>query len=72
MKKKQFHSKLNLNKHKISNLQENSVQGGGDTTATITYVIITTVKVFTEHVTGPRMCTTITVPITLTIISDDC
>jgi hypothetical protein len=73
MKKKQFNSKLNLKKHKVSNLQQHNVQGGGDTTATITYAIITTVKIYTEWVTTPRVCvTTVTVPITLTIITDEC
>jgi hypothetical protein len=57
MKKKQFHSKLNLKKHKISNLQENSVQGGTDSIATATYIIINTIKVLTEHITR-RICPT--------------
>jgi hypothetical protein len=53
MKKKNLHSKLNLKKHKISNLQQHSLQGGTDS---ITYVIITTIKIFTELVTDPRIC----------------
>jgi len=53
----QFHSKLNLNKHKISNLQENSIQGGTDSIATATYIIINTIKVLTEQITK-RICPT--------------
>lgn len=53
MKKKNLHSRLNLKKHKISSLQQNSIQGGTDT---IVYVIITTVKILTEYVTDPRIC----------------
>jgi hypothetical protein len=55
MKKKQFHSKLNLNKHKISNLQQSSIQGGTDPIAVGTYIIIKTIKVLTELITV-RIC----------------
>lgn len=54
MKKKNFHSRLNLKKHKISNLQQNALQGGTDA---VTFVIITTVKVLTEYITR-RICPT--------------
>jgi len=56
MKKKSLHSKLNLKKHRVSNLQQNSIQGGTDSIATGTYIIITTIKILTEHITDPRIC----------------
>jgi len=57
MKKKEFHSRLNLGKHKISNLQQNSLQGGTDAVVeTVTYVIVRTVKITIDIYSKPEIC----------------
>lgn len=57
MKKKDFNSKLNLNKHIISSLQKSSIQGGTDTIVhATTYIIVNTIKITIEHFTKPRVC----------------
>ncbi len=57
MKKKEFHSKLNLGKSKISNLQQNNLQGGTDgIIQTVTYVIVRTVKITIDIYTTPEVC----------------
>lgn len=56
MKKKNFNSKLSLGKKMISNLQENNVYGGADTVVSGTYIIVTTIRILTEHITDPRIC----------------
>jgi hypothetical protein len=56
MKKKEFNNRLNLGKKVISNLQQNRLHGGTDSIATVTYVIITTIKIATEYITNPRIC----------------
>jgi hypothetical protein len=54
MKKKEFNSRLNLGKNVISNLQQNSIQGGTDSIATATYIIVNTIRVLTENITKVR------------------
>ena len=57
MKKKEFHSRLKLGKKVISNLQQNSIQGGTDSVVrTVTYVIVKTVKITIELFTKPEVC----------------
>ncbi|WP_298424791.1 hypothetical protein [uncultured Kordia sp.] len=59
MKKKDFNSRLNLNKNVISSLQKNSITGG---TATIvpatTFIVVKTIKITIEHFTRPGLCVT--------------
>ena len=57
MKKREFNN-LKLRKRVISNLQQQHIQGGTDAITSATYIIITTIKILTEHVTTPRVCTT--------------
>jgi hypothetical protein len=71
MKKKEFNNSLNLRKKVISNLQQNSIQGGTDTITSATYIIVKTIKVLTEHITDPRICLssaacTLTTPVPFT------
>lgn len=59
MKKKDFNNNLKLKKRVISNLQQHSTQGGTDSIGTTTYIIVTTIKILTEHITDPRICRSI-------------
>lgn len=57
MKKKEFNHRLSLRKNVISNLQSNTLQGGTDgVIRTVTYVIVTTVKITIEVYTKPEVC----------------
>lgn len=57
MKKKEFNSKLNLNKNIISSLQKNSIRGGTDSVVhATTYVIVNTIKITIELFTKPEVC----------------
>lgn len=68
MKKKEFNNSLRLGKKVISNLQQNSIQGGTDAITTTTYIIVTTIKILTEHITDPRICLSTTPDCTLTTV----
>jgi hypothetical protein len=69
MKKKEFNNSLNLRKKVISNLQQNSIQGGTDSIATVTYIIVNTIRVLTEHITDPRICRSVNTECTLTTVT---
>lgn len=56
MKKREIKNNLKLRKRVISNLQVQRTQGGTDAIGTTTYIIVTTVKILTEHLTKPEIC----------------
>ncbi|WP_430412500.1 hypothetical protein [Kordia sp.] len=69
MKKREFNNNLKLGKRVISNLQEHSIQGGTDAITTGTYIIVTTIKILTEHITNPRICRSADTECTLTTVT---
>ncbi|WP_298424794.1 hypothetical protein [uncultured Kordia sp.] len=69
MKKREVNNNLKLGKRVISNLQEHSIQGGTDSITTGTYIIVTTIKILTEHITNPRICKSVETDCTMTTVT---